>query len=253
MSVTNIWAILNNIAEIKRGIEIPMIQRDYAQGRSNDKAIEIRKVFLTKLLSVINGVIHQAKPPIELDFVYGYLEAETFIPLDGQQRLTTLYLLHWYLAFKEQKLNALTGTFSKFTYQTRQSSEDFLKKINTELSVEDHANIFKHKKSFESTITNKNWYFIGWQYDLTIQSAITMLDEIHGIFNDSGVVLSNLIDEQRPPIVFNFLNIDTFGLSDDLYIKMNARGKPLTNFENLKAELGNISNHQTLITSTITA
>ena len=26
-------------------------------------------------------------------------------------------------------------------------------------------------------------------------------------------------------------------LSDDLYIKMNARGKPLTNFENFKAEV----------------
>ena len=29
----------------------------------------------------------------------------------------------------------------------------------------------------------------------------------------------------------------TLGLSDDLYIKMNARGKPLTAFENFKAWL----------------
>lgn len=31
--------------------------------------------------------------------------------------------------------------------------------------------------------------------------------------------------------------MEDFGLSDDLYIKMNARGRLLTPFENLKAEL----------------
>jgi hypothetical protein len=241
MSLTTIWNVLNNTVtdhEIKRGIEIPMIQRDYAQGRRNSKASEIRKVFLSKLLSTIEDVIEKDSPPLELDFVYGYIETETFIPLDGQQRLTTLYLLHWYFAFKEQKLSEFKTPLSKFSYQTRQSSEDFLKRINGGLSAEDHKSIFEQNKTFESVITDKNWYFVNWKYDLTIQSVITMLDEIHGMFNASGIAFKHLISETKPCIVFNFLNINTFGLSDDLYIKMNARGKPLTNFENLKAELG---------------
>ena len=152
MSTITIWNILNNAVPnhaIRRGIEIPMIQRDYAQGRKNNKAGEIRKVFLSKLLDGINNVINDNKLPLELDFVYGYLEGETFIPLDGQQRLTTLYLLHWYLAFKERRLNELQEKFSKFTYQTRQSSEDFLRKINTGLSDEDYESIFLANKSFE--------------------------------------------------------------------------------------------------------
>lgn len=241
MSITTIWSILNNNIEdlsIKRGIEIPMIQRDYAQGRKNDKANEIRKVFINNLRRGIEGVLNGSEEPMELDFIYGYVDTEVFIPLDGQQRLTTLYLLHWYLAFKQGILSHYHKLFSKFSYQTRQSSADFLKQLNNGLNEKDHCEIFENNRSFESVITDKNWYFVSWRYDLTIQSAITMLDEIHQAFNPSSISFENIIDEEKPCIVFNFLDIRDFGLSDDLYIKMNARGKPLTNFENLKAELG---------------
>lgn len=241
MSSTTIWNVLNNKVldlDIKRGINIPMIQRDYAQGRKNNKTTEIRKVFLNNILTALNNTIKEAKPPLELDFIYGYTESESFIPLDGQQRLTTLYLLHWYFAFKEQKLEEFKIPFSKFNYQTRQSSEDFLKNLVLKLTTADYERIFSENESFEKVIEDKNWYFISWKYDLTIQSIITMLDELHETFKHSDLLFSDLINEEKPSIVFNFLNIEKFGLSDDLYIKMNSRGKPLNDFENLKAELG---------------
>jgi ribose/xylose/arabinose/galactoside ABC-type transport system permease subunit len=40
---------------------------------------------------------------------------------------------------------------------------------------------------------------------------------------------------RQPAITFQLLDLEDFGLSDDLYIKMNARGKPLTAFETFKA------------------
>jgi hypothetical protein len=40
---------------------------------------------------------------------------------------------------------------------------------------------------------------------------------------------------ERPAITFELLPLEHFGLTDDLYIKMNARGKPLTSFETFKA------------------
>lgn len=113
-----------------------------------------------------------------------------------------------------------------------------MKCINNGLTGKDHTIIFEKNKSFEYVITDKNWYFVNWKYDITIQSAITMLDEIHHVFKGTSVSFSDLTDNEKPCIVFNFLDIKNFGLSDDLYIKMNSRGKPLTNFENLKAELG---------------
>ena len=71
-------------------IEIPLIQRDYAQGRPGAWVEEIRVSFLEVLLDAIVG-----GEPVGLDFVYGKIEGSTFHPLDGQQRLTTLFLLHW--------------------------------------------------------------------------------------------------------------------------------------------------------------
>lgn len=241
MSTTTIWNVLNNEVldlDIKRGVNIPMIQRDYAQGRKNNKTTEIRKVFLNNILKAINKTIKEGKAPLELDFIYGYTESESFIPLDGQQRLTTLYLLHWYFAFKEHRLEEFKIPFSKFNYQTRQSSEDFLKNLASKLNIEDYERIFSKNEPFETVIKDKNWYFISWKHDLTIQSIITMLDEIHLVFKNSDILFSDLINKEKPCIVFNFLNIEKFGLSDDLYIKMNSRGKPLNDFENLKAELG---------------
>ena len=74
-----------------RKIVIPIIQRDYAQGRTTEKPTEVRKGFVSNLISYLQapeGEIH------DLDFVYGTVVDNEFIPLDGQQRLTTLFLLH---------------------------------------------------------------------------------------------------------------------------------------------------------------
>ncbi len=239
--ITTIWQLLNNRIEnldISRGINIPMIQRDYAQGREDKKVSEIREVFTTNILNAICDVIKDNKEPLELDFIYGYIESKTFIPLDGQQRLTTLFLLYWYLAFKDEELIKYKDIFAKFNYQTRKSSENFLKQLINNISEEDHTKIFEKEMSFDNLIHNKNWFYLDWDNDLTIKSMIVRLDTIHNKFKGQDIKFQDLIREEKPCLVFNFLDIENFGLSDDLYIKMNSRGKPLTDFENLKAELG---------------
>ena len=76
-------------------IEIPIIQRDYAQGREDKE--EIRTNFLNALYQSI-----KENKSIKLDFIYGSNIENAFQPLDGQQRLTTLFLLHWYAATKDK-------------------------------------------------------------------------------------------------------------------------------------------------------
>lgn len=104
-------------------VEIPIIQRDYAQGREDDKTENVRNLFLVELTGAIKG----EKKPIELDFVYGDLKKDgVFKPLGGQQRLTTLFLLHWYIAFSAGKLSEdVQKKLSKFSYETRASSREF--------------------------------------------------------------------------------------------------------------------------------
>ena len=79
-------------------IIIPIIQRDYAQGRLNPEVTRVRDRFLSSLHDAIVGT------PITLDFVYGDIDKDgVMTPLDGQQRLTTLFLLHWYAVRKAKK------------------------------------------------------------------------------------------------------------------------------------------------------
>lgn len=80
-----------------KAIEIPIIQRDYAQGRTSKEVTRIRIRFLTSLYEALTN-----NSPIKLDFVYGEIKEKKLIPLDGQQRLTTLFLLHWYIARHEE-------------------------------------------------------------------------------------------------------------------------------------------------------
>ena len=78
---------LNKMLGESNAIEIPIIQRDYAQGRKNAK--EIRNDFLKDIFVHLND--NQA---MKLSFVYGTTNGSMYVPYDGQQRLTTLFLFH---------------------------------------------------------------------------------------------------------------------------------------------------------------
>ena len=222
----------------KHKIEIPIIQRDYAQGREG-KA-DIRTNFLNALLEVVDG------KKLELDFVYGSVkrdkEDNTILqPLDGQLRLTTLFLLNWFVANKENKLDdELKKLLTKFTYETRTSSREFCndlinKGIDFDNLLEtDYHDIEKTKpknNELSKTVIDSSWFFLSWKRDPTIKSMLTMLDAIQQAFQDKTEVWDKLNN-----ISFHYIELQNFGLSDDLYIKMNARGKPLTDFENFKAK-----------------
>lgn len=212
---------------------IPIIQRDYAQGRESEN--EVREEFL----KVLFNYLKDDKPNRDLDFVYGSLNETGFILLDGQQRLTTLFLLHWYLAQmssdnmkKLQEVLLTDNRKSRFTYETRSSSSEFCDALaQTDMDLKN-----LEKNSLSETIKNSPWYYLSWKYDPTIQSMLTMLDAIHEKFADRKDFFEKLIDNDKPFITFWYLNLEDFNRTDDLYIKMNSRGKPLTYFENFKAK-----------------
>ena len=108
-------------------VEIPIIQRDYAQGR--ESASEVRRGFLNALCNALAKAEGDSTLPLDLDFVYGSVEGsgrKAFLPLDGQQRLTTLFLLHWYLAWKDGKWDEFIAFIkdsqkSRLSYSVRPS------------------------------------------------------------------------------------------------------------------------------------
>lgn len=219
-----------------RSVEIPIIQRDYAQGRA--KKEKVRNDFLDALKNALTG------NPIELDFVYGNEENNVLQPLDGQQRLTTLFLLHWFIANKEGSLVGVEKEhLLKFTYETRTSSREFCKElIDKSINYQNLLPVNRYKKitvenQLSETIKNAPWFVMSWKNDPTISAMLIMLDAIQTKFKDSSDLWQKLteVEEEKRPITFLYIKLQNFGLSDDLYIKMNARGKALTSFENFKS------------------
>lgn len=276
------WKLINN-----QGIEIPSIQRDYAQGRMTGKIPVIRKKFISSIFHALT----EKEPPLGLDFVYGKIfgirNEEEFrrnkraiesllnsiknyadsidltiaesdvveknndkgamvylIPLDGQQRLTTLFLIHWYVFKKCGKANELQ-LLKRFRYKIRKSSESFIQLLC-------QPDSFGFKKNIKEEIINLEKFSNTWLNDPTVASMLNVIQEIHDFVLNSGidenqmvVLYNNLVSKDL--IYFDFLNLKDFDLSDDLYVKMNARGKQLSDFENFKAWLFNIIDSENLI------
>lgn len=204
-------------------IIIPMIQRDYAQGRENPEVRRVRNRFLDALVDAVEN------EPITLDLIYGDIDKKGVLtPLDGQQRLTTLFLLHWYAAKKENVAEKDYDFLNRFSYATRYSARDFCKKLIV------YSPAFDGKLSEE--IKDQAWFPLDWLNDPTIHSMIVMLDAIDEKFSDIDGLWGKL---ENKAISFYFLPISEMGLTDEIYIKMNSRGKPLTIFENFKADFEN--------------
>ena len=213
-------------------VKIPRIQRDYVQGGKDDKAKDIREGFLADLKAAVMG-----EKELSLDFIYGVCENNTFLPLDGQQRLTTLFLLYWYgvrqLDCNERRKEIL-GLLKKFSYQTRFSSEDFCDLLFNESLISGNE---KGEESIEKLITDNPGFSRFWRYDPTVDSMLNMLNDIDLKFKGTVTVEQWKSFFDNETVRFFKFGIENSQKPDDLYVKMNARGKHLTYFENLKARL----------------
>lgn len=157
---TKLHSFISIFEEVDK-IVIPIIQRDYAQGRRNAFVDRVRAAFLDSLYEAI------VTAPTTLDFIYGDIDgSRTLIPLDGQQRLTTLFLLHWYAAKREHIAGRECSFLENFSYQTRPSARVFCERIVK------FQPAFSGKLSEE--IVDQNWFPLGWKKDPTVQGMLVI-------------------------------------------------------------------------------
>lgn len=242
----SLWSLLENKDKV---IVIPDYQREYAYGRQTDDARQIRKAFIEVL---VNALIKNN--PIELSFIYGAQAGEEFHLVDGQQRLTTLFALYWYVLLQaEEDFDRLKN----FTYKTRTSSNTFfnklleikiIKELLPENEILNQSKRYPDCGQIEIGIREKPW-FTGVMYsDPTVRSMLVVLDELHSKFkihngcNWNDLAERLMSEPDKCPIVFKALDMeDALGGGEDtiqdLYIKMNSRGKLLTDFEIFKSLL----------------
>jgi hypothetical protein len=202
-------------------VEVPILQRDFAQGRQDARTKRIRENFLDALVAAITG-----GPSLSLDFIYGDVQGDTLLPLDGQQRLTTLFLLHWYIAARCGRLDP-SLPWLRLTYATRPSARMFCEQLSkSQPALGDLTP--------SEWITDQPWFLETWNDDPTIGSMLVVLDHVdrklQGV--DTAQAWQRLTEDDSA-ITFHVLPLKAMGLGDD--IKMNSRGKPLTEFELFKA------------------
>lgn len=213
-------------------IEIPRVQRDYTYGAGTKKTEEV----LNSMLSSIRESLLSGKEMI-LDFVYGSRNKNNlYNPLDGQQRLTTLFLLHLYAGWTEGKD---VGIFH-FYYSTRGNTADFCKSLISKDRFIFNRVCWKCGRctKISEQIKDCSFFRPSFNDDPSIRSMLAVLDRIDLKFKDlalDGKLWDKLTIDC--PVKFFCLDFGRFGLSDDLYIKMNSRGKTLTDYEIFKSQL----------------
>lgn len=224
------WNLINDYKII-----VPKIQRDYVQGRESKTVEKNREEFVKELI----GSLAENKP-MSLNFVYGTIQnSNEFIPIDGQQRLTTLFLLHLYVLAKKGDIDAIGKLQKQFSYQTRYTTNRFFEEL-----AKDLLNLSK-SDDFAQAIRASGWYVTPWDNDPNILSCIVMLGLIHENYkqtingnDEKSKQIAELLIADNCPITFMWLQLSSsFGSDNQLYIRMNSRGKQLTDFENFKAEL----------------
>lgn len=206
---------MNNIKELLKEEEliIPEIQRDYVWG---DNELVIKR-FINNIKNMKDN------KELDIGFFYSYKIYENFNALiDGQQRITTLILLSWYVGVDNTKLN-------NFKFKVRENSNNFLEKLLEQKSAEIPA--IDGKKNSDK-IKNSIWYKRIWDNDPTVKSILNALDIIDKELENEKENIKNKIDN----IKFSCIEAGDRRLETE-YILLNKRGVNLTNSEQLKAIL----------------
>lgn len=221
-------------------IEIPIIQRDYAQGRKGLYIKIKRELFLDEIFSVI---CDSEENDLKLYYIYGKIDGTTFIPIDGQQRLTTLYLLAYYLSSRENCFKNFLN-LPELTYRTRFSAKNFTAELRK--NPLDYTNGSAQKPS--EKIKQSGWFFSEYESDPTVIAILTMLDSIHekyeAIKESKKSCLLGCLFGNLKRIKFEVFSLDGNISTDDLYIKMNARGRALSNFDNFNSMIDEIESNK---------
>lgn len=206
---------MNNIKELLKEEEliIPEIQRDYVWG---DNELVIKR-FINNIKNMKDN------EELDIGFFYSYKIYENFNALiDGQQRITTLILLSWYVGVDNTKLN-------NFKFKVRENSNNFLEKLLEQKSDEIPA---IDGKKISDKIKNSIWYKRIWDNDPTVKSILNALDIIDKELDNEKENIKNKIDN----IKFSCIEAGNRRLETE-YILLNKRGVNLTNSEQLKAIL----------------
>lgn len=236
-------------------IVIPEIQRDYVW--EQEQVIGLLSSILEDFISFENTII----PTIETDnkdteftqlkddfshfykkrnhssnigFIYAYCDSQyegRYFLIDGQQRVTTLFLLVLLLASRTKNKSSFNKSYCsagvpKLDYRIRDAAHSFLHQLV----------LFVLENPIEE-IKNQKWYLNSYSNDSTISNMVKNIFTIDNWLNDKGLNETNFYNYLNNYTEFWYFDTNLSSQGENLYIYLNARGEQMQRNENLKAEL----------------
>ncbi len=214
-------------------IIIPDLQRDYCWGTTNDKE---GKNLVERF---IDNLIENKDKELNLGLLYGYEAPLGHIQLcDGQQRITTLFLL---LGMLNKKTN---DTFRRYLISEKEESDDWEPYL--QYSIRESSLYFLSDLTRFFFIENKNlsvsdikmqpWYFKDYDLDPSIKSMIAAMgiieNKIENEFeNNDCKIFGEHIAEQ---LSFLYYDMGNRTKGEETFVVINTTGEPLSPTENLK-------------------
>ncbi len=240
----------------ERRIIIPDLQRDYCWGDENNTKStgekgELVSGFVNNLLAQFNEYkTNNDKECLNLGLFYGYEVPANHIQLcDGQQRLTTLYLLLGMINKKtiehKDDTQLTEGKFRRYlisdfeykhddkepylNYAIRESSLYFLSDLV--------CKFFIGNKTDVENIKSEDWYFDYYNLDPSIQSMLKALAKIEKLFGEdsnSSLDFLEFGDWLINKVTFLYFDMENRKNGEETFVVINTTGESLSSTQNLK-------------------
>ena len=208
-------------------VYIPDMQRDFCWGTTRIDNTDI--TLFENFINTLEQNISQNNKDFTMGLFYGYTENKRLYLCDGQQRITSLYLILLY-GYKLGLVNEDILTRNNITtlqYAVRDSSLFFLNDLFVHI---------KHIEKIES-IKYTDWYINEYNNDDTIINIMASLKILETYYENNKEALNRLVSYILNEINFIFIDMNTRENGEETYVLLNTTGEPLTRIENLKPYL----------------
>lgn len=177
---------------------IPSYQRGYRWGKVEVTAL------LDDLLEFNNALKNKETYCLQ-PVVVKELNDGSYEVLDGQQRLTTLFILLSFLKTEYREINLF-----KLEYETRKDSQSFLQNLSHKINVE-NPDYFYMSQAFQ-TITE-------WFERRSTDYFTLKMDYVRMIMNHLEIIWYEIKDNSNPIDVFTRINIGKIPLTNSELVK----------------------------------
>ena len=220
-------------------IIIPDLQRDYCWGTTqNPDGENLVRAFLSNLMENMDE-------DLNLGLLYGYEAPLGHIQLcDGQQRITTLFLL---LGMLNKRTNGSVRRYLISDTEENDDWEPYLQYAIRESSLYFLSDLTRYFfiKDYElevSALKQQSWYFKDYDLDPSIQSMIAAMEIIEKEISDIDCFDFEKFVLEKLSFLYYDMGDRTKG--EETFVVINTTGEPLSATENLKPLLLSRQSHE---------